>query len=641
MSEELEDPAAGLPVGTKKSARKRSQKGLSQQDDSPEVLDKSKFLPDYNTDEARPSFRERVVEVLGDIRVRIILGVLIVSALVWALIPPAYRLLKIWRARDLTHQSEVAWDNGDESGALILMRQAVLMAPQVDEIFRRARLLNARLGDPSSINALEILTHKNEANTDELIVLAGQAIKVGNLKTARASLKRITGKRTVEVTVLEMQLLALEKKIPDVITLAKKSLPDLNMADAEKLRLGLAALIWKSDPHASEAILTPLAASPSASGIASIRLLAKLQLNRAMPSNSSTTGLGVSLAAHPLRNASDALLVADLRIKENPARSQAVIEELRRVRSSGSPDDEIAFARWLNRRGAHHEVIDFIGKERALSSSTWLIIYLDALAGMNRWSEIFALLDTESLVGISETMRSLFLAHSAEKTGDKARAEEAWREMHRNLVYEEPQGALFIAAYAMKSGNDKEGIKAFWILARRPDTAIQGFLGLIRFTPKVASVSELLPIYTEMLETFPNLQEARSDYAYLCLLSGNNVEEAVAVSREIFNKDPNSLAVLSIAALGYYKSGEISQAASLYDGKLITWKTAPAPWKVVRVAVLLALGRNKEAADLAATIDVLSLRPEERKLLEQPEPRVGSGKGAFRSYIGNDDLCAI
>ena len=157
----------------------------------------------------------------------------------------------------------------------------------------------------------------------------------------------------------------------------------------------------------------------------------------------------------------------------------------------------------------------------------------------------------------------------------------------------------------------------------------------------MASVSELLPIYTEMLETFPNLQEARSDYAYLCLLSGNNVEEAVAVSREIFNKDPNSLAVLSIAALGYYKSGEISQAASLYDGKLITWKTAPAPWKVVRVAVLLALGRNKEAADLAATIDVLSLRPEERKLLEQPEPRVGSGKGAFRSYIGNDDLCAI
>ena len=641
MSEEIEDPVDGLPVGTKKSARKRSRKGLFQQDDSPEVVNKSKFLPDYDTEEVPPSFRERVFEVLADIRVRIILGVLILSALVWAVIPPVYSLLKIWRARDLTHQSSVAWDQGDESGALMLMRRAVLMAPQDEDIFRRARLLNARIGDPSCIKTLEILAHKNEANTDELIALAGQAIKVGNLKTARAAFTKITGKRTVEMTILEMQILAMGKKIPDAIALAKKSLPEFNMADAEKLRLALAALIWNADPRAAEAILTPLAASPSASGIASLRLLAKLQLDRAMPSNSSTTGLGDRLASHPLHNASDALLVADLRIKENPARSQAVIEELRRVRATGNPDEEIEFARWLNRRGAHHEVIDFIGKERALSSSTWLLIYLDALAAMNRWSEIFALLDSDSLVGLSETIRCLFLAHSAEKTGDKARAEEAWREMHRNLLYEKPEGALFIAAYAMKSGNDKEGIKAFWTLARRPDTAMQGFIGLIRFTPKGASASELLPVYSEMLETFPNLQDARSDYAYLCLLSGNNVEEAVAVSREIFNKEPNSLAALSVAALAYYKSGEISQAASLYDGKLIAWKTAPAQWKAIRVAVLVALGRNKEAADLAATIDVTNLRPEERKLLEQPDPSVGSGKGAFRSYIRNNDLCAL
>ena len=124
-------------------------------------------------------------------------------------------------------------------------------------------------------------------------------------------------------------------------------------------------------------------------------------------------------------------------------------------------------------------------------------------------------------------------------------------------------------------------------------------------------------------------------------MSGNNLEEAAEVSREILAKDPNSLAAISVAALAYYKSGEFSKAASLYDGKMVLWKTAPPQWKAIRVAVLFALGRDKEAAELAATIDVSNLRPEERQLLEKPDASNESGKGVFGSYIRHDHLCAF
>ena len=641
MSEEIEDPSAGRTMRERKSADIPSREALPKEVERSMVSETKDFLPDYDTDEVALSLRERLFEVLADIRVRIILGVLILSVLVWAVIPPFYGVLKIRRAKNFTQESLAAWERGDENAALSLMRRAVLMAPQDESIFRSARLLNARMGDPSSINALEIQGQKNEANMEELLALAGQAVKTGNRQTARFSFNKISGKRTVEMTVVEMQLLALENKMPEVVALAKKTLPALNLADAEKIHLALASLIMNSDPRAAEAILVPLTESRSASGIASVRLLAKQQLAEVMPRGSLLSSLGDKLAAHPLRNASDSLLIADLRMKENPAKSQAVIEELRKLCGNSSPDEAPAFARWLNRNKAYQEALDFIGKERASSSSTWLMIYIDALASLDRWQEIYTLLDTESVVGMSETLRALFLARSAEKSGKNENAAEAWREMHRNLVYERPELALFVAAYAIKSGYEKEGIKAFWTLAHRQDTALHGFLGLIRFFPKGASASELLPVYSEMLESFPNIQEARSDYAYLSLLTDSNVAEAVEVSRQILSHDPNSLAALSVAALAYYKSGEISQAASLYDGKLIAWKTAPPQWKAVRVAVLLALGCNKEAADLAATIDVTNLRPEERKLLEQPEPSVGSGKGAFRSYIRNDDLCAL
>ncbi|PAW82484.1 MAG: hypothetical protein B9S31_00020 [Spartobacteria bacterium Tous-C9RFEB] len=610
-------------------------------DDSPRPDDKKPFLPDYDADEVPVSRRERFLEVLTDIRVRIVLGALVLAVLLWVVIPPIYGALKLRRAKNFMDQSMAALERNNESEAVEHMRRALLLAPQCEDVFRRARLLNARMGEPTSINALEVLAQKNQAAMDELLALVEQAIKSGNRKIARSAFNKITGKRTVQMTILEMRLLSMENKMPVAIDLAKKSMSEMDMADAEKVRLALASLILKTDARSAETVLIPLAESPSFSGITALRLLSKHQLGGGMAGVPLASELAGKLAAHPLRDASDALLIASLRIKQNPALRQSVIEELRRLRVSGTPDEDLEFARWLNQQKAFQYAVDFIGKDRAMSASPWLLIYLDSMAALNRWQEISALLETESVVGMSDTLRFLFLARSAEKSGNQERAGECWRDMHRNLVYEKPEVAFFVATYIMKTGNMREGVKAFWTLARRQDTAIQGFLGLIRFFPPNTSASELLPVYSEMLEAFPSIREVRLDYAYLCLLADNNIPEAAEAARGLLLEDPNSLAALSVAALAYYKNGEISQAATLYDGKKILWKGAPTPWRVVRVTILAALGRKKEAEELAATIDLSKLRPEERQLLEQQNPKEPSRKGVFRSNIRNNDFCAL
>lgn len=53
---------------------------------------------------------------------------------------------------------------------------------------------------------------------------------------------------------------------------------EMDMADAEKVRLALASLILKTDPRSAEIVLIPLAESPSFSGITALRLLAKHRL---------------------------------------------------------------------------------------------------------------------------------------------------------------------------------------------------------------------------------------------------------------------------------------------------------------------------------------------------------------------------
>jgi hypothetical protein len=101
-------------------------------------------------------------------------------------------------------------------------------------------------------------------------------------------------------------------------------------------------------------------------------------------------------------------------------------------------------------------------------------------------------------------------------------------------------------------------MKAYTTLSQRKETALEGFLGLIRCWPSNTPAGELLPIYERFLEAFPMLSEARTDQTYLKLLTNEKPATTAAVAMEINNNSPNSLATLSIAALGLLKTGDSS-----------------------------------------------------------------------------------
>jgi hypothetical protein len=70
--------------------------------------------------------------------------------------------------------------------------------------------------------------------------------------------------------------------------------------------------------------------------------------------------------------------------------------------------------------------------------------------------------------------------------------------------------------------------------------------------------------------------------------------------------------------LGLLKEGKIAEADAIYQGKEISWESAPLPWRAVRAAILQANGHKNEAAQIVATINKSKLRPEEIKLLPTP-----------------------
>jgi len=575
-------------------------------------------LPDYEVDQhGRHSRRHFLRELAGDIRARILLALLISGLILWVAIPPAYHRLKVWRAMKFLAQSEIAANEGNVPKSISLMRRAILMVPNEETVFRKVRLFNASLGDPNSLNSLQRLMLEKQASPQELLTLAEQALKADNPVIAKAALDQIQEDHSVRKIIIQMRLLEKEGNLKEALNLAKKELPTLTPDDGEKLLLATAEMTLKTDVTASRQILLQIVDKNSTIGISALRLLGGQFLAQRTTEALQADKTADKLLTHPLHTPDDVLLALDLRIMQNPSAKPALLAQTMSERTSGAPDDALAFARWLNRRLHYKKSVDFIGRERAASNPDWLLLYLDALAGLERWNDIFTMLDADTIIGLSDSIRLLFLARAAEKSGDLESAGESWREMQLGLAYEKPEVVSFIAAYALRIGEREQATKAYTTLSRRKETALEGYLGLIRCWPQNTSAAELLPLYQEFTDSFPMLAEARSDQTYLKLLTNDKPATAAAIAKEFYDNTPQSLASLSIAALGMLKTGNPSGADALYEGKTIAWLSAPTAWRTVRAAVLYGIGKKKEADELVRTINKSQLRPEERALLPE------------------------
>ena len=572
-------------------------------------------LPDYEIDHDHKSSNHFLRNLLGDIRARILLALLFTGLLLWVAIPPAYQQLKVWRAMKFLAQSEVAANEGNISKSIALMRRAILMAPNEEAIFRKVRLYNASLGDAAALNSLQQLMLEKQATTEELLTLAEQAIKANNPVIAKAAMGQVQEDHSARKTILQMRLLEDEGNLKEALDLAREELPNLTPDDQDRLLLATAEMTLRTDIKASRAILLQLVDKNSATGIAALRLLAAQTLVQRGLEFLKSDKTADKLLAHPLHTPDDSLIALDLQLLENPAAKPALLAQTMAERSAGPPDDALAFARWLNRRLHYAASVEFIGRERAVAHADWLLLYLDALAGLERWNDIFNLLDAETIIGLSDSIRLLFLARAAEKSGDKEKADQSWREMQLGLAYEKPEVVSFIAAYALRIGEREQAIKAYTSLSHRKETALEGYLGLIRCWPQNTPAAELLPLYQEMTESFPMLTEAKNDQIYLKLLTNDKPATTAAIASEIYNTTPQSLATLSINALGMLKTGKPAEADTLYNNKSISWLSSPPQWRVVRASVLYAIGKKKEADEITRTINKSQLRPEERTLL--------------------------
>ena len=610
------DPQRSLSVHSPKTSSSRTSQKPSVRKSGLKISLFLNPLQDLLHKSTRQKFLKKIRKVLRLRWVQVLLLFFIFGIMAWLVAPRAYNKLKSFRARAQMEKFHVAMQARRFDEAANFLKLAQNLRPDLPDVKKGILLFNAESGSPVALDAIQRLMKQNAATAEELLVLGEHAAKRNMPEITRQALTQLGNARSTRRTILEIRLKALDGDPNDVLQFAQISASTASSEDADKILLEGASIAIGEDWPASRDILIPLSKKPTATGLASLRILARGALSKA-PAEEISGGLAIELKSHPLRNAGDLLLAADLQIASGTSSLKTLVDELIATRASASREDSLALVQWLILKKEYQAAVDFIGEDRARLDAAWLFLYLQAQAQLEKWDVISSLLNADDLPPNTASLRLLFLADVAEKNADTIKADEFWRELQLKIPYEPGGVRSKIIETALLLGHPDDASKLSWVLARRKETANEGFRYVLSQMPSSTTADVFISVYEEMLELLPTSLLARRGLAYYQLLAEKNIKDAAEISMADHKNSVNKNTTRHIAALALFRLGEVAKADSLYDAFPFP-KNAPDASKAIRVAILRKMNRPDQADSIMATIDSTKLNPEEQLLLALP-----------------------
>jgi hypothetical protein len=557
---------------------------------------------------------------------------------------PIYRVLKVWRVERLLAQCAEAERAGDDAAETRLLRKAFTLLPADARTWRALAHYHERRGESAAIVAYQQLLAAKDATLED----AARASRTAALrappepgrKILELAEKMIGARDLPGVMALRARLLGAANSWDAALALAQQA-AETPGADAVE-RLIFANLLLQAADRAPTEQRLPLAQR-------AVRLLAELATrpdDTAVEALSALISLARQPAAAQLLAGHDvaAWIEAAERHPKASARLRVLAWNLQLI---GKRDDAEKFfadfleksrevplaqrleaARWLNQNARARLSLELSTPQKDVSQD-WFLVYLDALAATNGWRRVLDSLQakTGQAAVMPGALRALFSLRARSELREQVDLEETWRDILIQLQNEPVQTQIYVAQYAEKTGQLKhaatiyrkvlqEGASPASLERSVPREArLVCYTGLIRAMPPTAPAAEIQPLMEELVAEFPELEEARNDAIYLHLLTGQPSDATRRDIAKLLERNPSMLAYRTTAALLELRAGNTAAADKLYAEWKIDWDTAPDRFKVVRAAILAALGQRDEAAALRAKVQPANLRPEEAALL--------------------------
>jgi hypothetical protein len=366
-------------------------------------------------------------------------------------------------------------------------------------------------------------------------------------------------------------------------------------------------------PESAERLTLSLAATPTSS----------VSAGRTM----SLTQVADALENHPDARPYHKLLALEARARHDPALAdQYVRDAVERFGNAarlaqtyqGGADlaDEtlLALVAWLNKIGRPAKTLEVLPEARAFQRQDLFLQYVNALAMLQRWSDIKDLFMSEHSVA-DPVLQHMYLAIAQAHLGSATAATNEWQRALQ--VANTPEKLLALATNAEQNSASDIADAAYSEAIKVAPTNRAGYVGRLRLALTAGKTGQAQEIAAEIARLWPEDEAARNQEAYLRLLLGASGDAAEAAERDaqvLVAKEPRNWQARATLGLACLRLGKKQDALAAIRQPRVTGVEPPGAL-AVRAAILAANGYDDGARNDARFVTAKPLLPEERALI--------------------------
>ncbi len=549
----------------------------------------------------------------------------------WFGAKPAVHTLKAWQARRTAAEAEKLTAEHQWYAAKNKVQDALQLWRQEPAALRAAAVFLAATGNAGEaavfwkqVEAARPLTP--DEHRDDARALIG----CGNFDAAETHLRKAWPAQQAGTPMdwdIGMQLARRHNNVPEMADLARRLLGSKESSVGQRLD-GARSLLALSDLGArSEAWseINRLAQGQSTPESLDALLLLARRAGVAVSTGSDPAGesagslpslaeLVPQIESHPLAKTPHQLLALDYRIEENPNDREKWIQ-VAMDRFAASNDDAVVvdLGWWLYGKKEFTCVLDVVPPERASNDHALLSLRLDALASLERWTEIREVIQSQKL-SLDAMSQQIYLARCADKLGEPQVRDSRWQAALDEAAAS-PEKLMQLDRFAEMFGASAIAEKALRTAIQLAPELHQAYAALAQLLEAQGETEELRGVLASALKVWPQDPAVRNDAAYFDALLNENVPAALETARQLVRSEPLSLPHRITLALAQLRSGNALAALDACGNVHAIQEAMQPRQKAVYVAVLWALNYNHEAQAVLQTIALAQLLPEERALV--------------------------
>lgn len=545
----------------------------------------------------------------------LVLGIIAVLVLVagWFGARPAYRQFKHWRSERLAASAIRLLEQNDPAEAREKAHAALLLSPGNATALRAMAQALTRGTNAAALQFWSQLIQTGKASEADRRTFVEQTLRAGAAEAAGRELQKLLRETPDHAGTLWLasQWFTLIQQRDQAIEYA--ALAALRDPTNRQYKLFLSSLQFDA-PEETQRLTARSnvwnrARDNDALGLEALVFLAQ----RRELTVAEKRELITRLQQHPSRNIAHELLALTLRITAEPGRRAGILDEAIAHYRNAEPQLRVRFAVWLNQNGETERTLIALPLEEALKRKDFFLPYVDAIAGLGRWTELRKILETKQSP-MESTYVEAFQARCDAELKNDALAALHWRAALR-AAERNPEQLLWLARYTEKCGEPEIARNSLRALIACVGNPLPAFRELQGLTERTGSTTELRDLLGEMVRRWPNDPTLQGDHAYLNLLLNTEFAASYGVASKLVAQFPESLPFRTTLALALYRQRDFKAALNAYGGRDYPWPSALPNQRAVFAAVLAANGQTREARQLMANLATDRLRPEEQALI--------------------------